>query len=351
MDRVYAIIMAGGRGERFWPLSTDPVPKPFLRLTADRTLIQQTVDRLQPLIPLERILVSIGEAHRQLAYDQLPELPRENFIVEPVGRDTAACIGFSALHVERREPDGTMLALPADHFVSDPAAFRRTLATGIRNLEGASGVVFGILPERPETGYGYILAEKPALAAEYWPVLRFVEKPDADTAKRYLASSNYFWNSGMFLWEIGRLLRLFRNHMPELHTALDRLRTLIGKPGTQAELLEAFSSLPRISIDYGIMEKASGLRLVPAEFAWDDIGNWRALERSLPADANNNIGIGPSCFLQTAGCITYSDAGAIAVFGLSDLVVVQARGRVLVCHKEKAADLKQLLAVLDSASR
>jgi mannose-1-phosphate guanylyltransferase len=196
MSSLYAVIMAGGRGERFWPLSTSTLPKPFIPLTGPSSLIQETVARIQPLIPLENILISIGTTHLDIAREQLPQLPAENFIVEPVGRDTSACLGFCALHIEKRDPAGIMLALPADHFVRDAEAFRRTIHTGLENLDSATGIIFGIKPEWAETGYGYILAEKSVTQASAWPVLRFIEKPDAKTAAQYLVAHNYFWNSG-----------------------------------------------------------------------------------------------------------------------------------------------------------
>ncbi|MBM3791571.1 MAG: mannose-1-phosphate guanylyltransferase, partial [Acidobacteria bacterium] len=293
--QVFAVVMAGGRGERFWPLSTEELPKPFIPLLGGRTLLQDTVERLQPLAPAERTLVSLGEHHLEVARRQLPGLPERNFIVEPVGRDTAACIGYCALHIERRDPEGAMLAVPADHYISDPEAFRETLAQGIRSLPGATGVVFGIAPERPETGYGYIQAEKPATPGQAWPVLRFVEKPDAETATRYVAAGNYFWNSGMFLWSNRILLELFREHMPGTYRGLDRLRGLLDRPEERDRRLAVFSAFERISIDYGIAEKASGLRLVPVGFVWDDVGNWSAIERALRTGDTDNTSLGPSC--------------------------------------------------------
>ncbi len=346
MPPLFAVIMAGGRGERFWPLSTSKLPKPFIPLLGSSSLLQDTVSRIQPIVPLERVLISIGAEHLEIARQQLPQIPGKNFIVEPMGRDTAACLGFCALHLEQRDPDGIMLALPADHFIGDSAAYLNTLRQGLENLEGATGVVFGISPTRAETGYGYILAEKPAIHADAWPVVRFVEKPDAPTATQYLASGNYFWNSGMFLWSNRTLLALFQKHMPETYDGLCRLRPLLGKIGSIAEISIVFSALPRISIDFGIMEKTSGLRLVPAQFIWDDIGNWASLERALPADAQGNVAQGNHVALESSGCTIYAQDDTIATFGVSDLVVVQAYGKVLVCSKDKAADLKRLVTAL-----
>ncbi len=346
MAALYAVVMAGGRGERFWPLSTTDLPKPFLPLLGPNSMLQDTVARLRPLVPIERILISIGSAHREIARRQLPEVPEENLIVEPVGRDTSACLGYCALHIERRHPEGVMLALPADHFIGNAEAYRNTLQIGIENLEGAGGVVFGIQPTRAETGYGYILAEKPAIRSDTWPVVRFIEKPDAPAAAKYFASGNYFWNSGMFLWKNQILLQLFAKYMPETYNGLCALRHLLARKDGGAEISKIFKSLPRISIDFGIMEKMSGLRLVPAQFSWDDIGNWASLERALHPDAWGNIAQGPHLALESSGCVIYAREGMVAAFGVSDLVVVQAYGKVLVCAKEKAGDLKRLLTAL-----
>jgi mannose-1-phosphate guanylyltransferase len=346
MPTLYAVIMAGGRGERFWPLSTSTLPKPFIPLLGKSTLLQETVSRIQRMTPLERILISIGAEHFEIARQQLPQIPEENFIVEPIGRDTAACLGFSALHIEQRDPEAVMLALPADHFIANADAYVQTVQKGLESLEGATGVVFGISPTRPETGYGYILAEKPVITADAWPVVRFIEKPDAPAAEQYLASGNYFWNSGMFLWSNQTLLSLFQKHLPETYQGLSRLRPLIGNAGAKAEINEVFAALPRISIDFGIMEKTSGLRLVPAQFAWDDIGNWASLERALPLDAQGNIAQGRHVALDSNGCILYAQTGTIATFGVSDLIVVEAYGKILVCSKDKAADLKKLVIAL-----
>lgn len=346
MAALYAVIMAGGRGERFWPLSTGSLTKPFIPLLGSSSLIQDTVARIEPLVPLERVLISIGPAHLEVARQQLPGIPAENFIVEPVGRDTSASIGYCALHIERRDPEGRMLALPADHYVSDPAGFRKTLELGCENLEGCSGIVFGIRPDRPETGYGYVLAEKPAVAAAAWPVVRFVEKPDAARAARFVASGDYFWNSGMFLWDNRILLGLFEKHMPDVYRILRRLSPLLGAADSGAEVNRLFAALPRVSIDFGIMEKTVGLRLIPAQFAWDDIGNWASLERALPADSMGNIVHGSHAVLDSRDCVVYARTGKVAVFGVSDLIVVEAYGKVLVCSKDKAAELKRLVTAL-----
>lgn len=343
---IYTVVMAGGRGERFWPLSTSKLPKPFLPLLGSTSLLQDTVSRMQPLVPLDQILISIGAEHEEIARQQLPQIPVDNFIVEPLGRDTAACLGFCALHLEQRDPEAIMLALPADHFIGNADAYLKTIQTGIKSLEGATGVVFGIRPTRAETGYGYILAEKPAIGTGAWPVVRFIEKPDAPAAEQYMASGNYFWNSGMFLWSNRTLLALFQKYLPETYRGLCELRPLLGQSANKTQLGEIFTSLPRISIDYGIMEKTSGLRLVPAQFIWDDIGNWASLERALASDNHGNIGQGHYVTLDSNGCILYAQSGTVAIFGVSDLVVVQAYGKVLVCSKDKAADLKRLVTAL-----
>jgi len=351
MADLYAVIMAGGRGERFWPLSTDILPKPFIPLLGSHSLIQDTVDRIRPIVPIEKIYISIGTTHHETAKQQLPQMPEENFIVEPVGRDTSACLGFCALHIEKRDPEGLMLALPADHFIRDAEAFRSSIQTGVRNLEDATGVVFGIPPERPETGYGYILVEKPATSSDFLPVVRFIEKPDAPTAAQYLSAGNYFWNSGMFLWRNKTLLYLLREYMPDLYGGLSKLRPLVGDKRSNREIAGIFSNLPRISIDFGIMEKTSGLRLIPANFGWDDIGTWASLGRALPVDADGNISRGLHVALESNNCIVYAQTGTVATFGVSDLIIVEAYGKVLVCSKDRASNLKKLVKKLGSQEK
>ena len=351
MASVYAVVMAGGRGERFWPLSEDARTKPFVPLLGARTLLQETVDRLAPLVPPERVLVAIGEGHNAIARAQLPELPADNFIVEPVGRDTSACLGYAALHLERLDAEAVMIALPADHFVGDPVAYRAALARGVEALESSAAVVFGVHPDRPEPGYGYVQAAANADRHAPRPVLRFVEKPNTATAAGYIASGDYYWNSGIFVWRNRTLLELFARHMPETYAGLNTLRPLVGRADAGEERLRTLSALTRVSIDFGILEKASGLVLVPVDFPWDDIGNWAALERALPLDAAGNAARAPYLALDSSGCVLYSDAGSIAAFGVSDLVIVQARGRVLVCPKERAAELKRMVAALEDAGK
>ena len=343
---LYAVIMAGGRGERFWPLSTDRLPKPFIPLLGNDSLLQTTVLRIQPLVPYERIMISIGAEHFEAARKQLPDIPRENFLVEPMGRDTSACLGFCALHLEQKDSDAVMLALPADHYVADGDAYLKTIRAGIENLEGSNGVIFGITPTRPETGYGYILTEKPEAGVRARPVVRFVEKPDAETAARWLDEGGYYWNSGMFLWNNQTLLGLFEKYMPETCALLDRLRPLIGRESAVEEIKTIFSMMPRISIDFGIMEKTDGLRLIPVDFGWDDIGSWAALCRALTPDDKGNIIQGRASVLDAENCVIYSQSETIAAFGVSDLVIVQAFGKVLVTTRDKAADLKKLVAAI-----
>ncbi|HSW40468.1 MAG TPA: mannose-1-phosphate guanylyltransferase [Acidobacteriota bacterium] len=346
-EKLYAVIMAGGRGERFWPLSTPTLPKPFIPLLGSSSLLQETAARIHCLIPVDRILISIGEEHAETAARQLPHIPESNFIVEPVGRDTAACLGFCALHIEQRDPDATMLALPSDHFIGDNRAYARAIAVGLEHLEGSTGIVFGIPPTRPETGYGYILVDNRDRQPAALNVIRFVEKPDAARAANYAASGDYFWNSGMFLWKSRTLLALFEQHMPETFEGLRKLRPLIGEKGSEEKIRALFSSLPRISIDFGIMEKTEGLKLVPARFPWDDIGGWASLERVIHPDAKGNIVQGHHVAVESNNCIIYSRSGTVATFGVSDLVVVEANGNVLVCSRDRAADLKKLVAALD----
>ena len=290
MQAVYAVVMAGGRGERFWPLSTSQLAKPFIPLLGPTTLIQDTVSRLHPLVPPERILISIGEAHHELARQQLPGIPDRELHCRTCRDATpppASAYAPSTWRSGIRTPS-CWLFLP-----TTSSASRTTIAELCRveltSLPGATGVVFGVRPVRPDTSYGYIRAQRPAPQSQAWPVIRFVEKPDAATAEQYFKSGDYFWNSGIFLWRNRTLLDLFQEHLPKSYQCLRELQALLRQRESPQEMLRVFASMERISVDFGIAEKTSGLRLVPVEFAWDDIGNWSALERALPADSHGNV--------------------------------------------------------------
>ncbi len=350
MEHVYVVIMAGGKGERFWPLSTPEEPKPFIKILGSETLIQQTVHRILPLVSVEHILVILGKEHLPLAREQLPQLPETNFIVEPVGRDTAPCIGLASLELEKRDPESIMIIIPADHYIPDQDKFLSTLTLAVEVArQGSYIVTLGIKPTRPETGYGYILAgnQKVTLQGrDVFQVQKFVEKPDFATAAKYLEEGSYYWNSGIFIWKNRTIQDLLSRYMPALWQGLDRIKASLGSPEEQEVLRREFNQFERISIDYGILEKAPDVLMIPTDFRWDDVGTWKALDRVLPLDENGNIIVGNHRGVETKGCIIYAKDIFISTFGISDLIIVSSQGKVLICHKDMAPDLKKLLQYL-----
>lgn len=347
MEHVYVVIMAGGRGERFWPLSKPEKPKPFIKILGSRTMIQQTVARILPWISPQQILVVLGKEHLPLAREQLPQIPLQNFIIEPIGRDTAPCIGLASLYVENRDPDSIMVVLAADHSIPDQDKFLQTLSVSVKAAQQESCIVtLGVKPTRPETGYGYILAgslKGTLLNQAVFEVKKFVEKPDLATAMKYLEEGCYYWNSGMFTWKTKVIQNLLNLYMPALWQGLERIKRYLGSPEEEEVLKQEFPHFEPISIDFGVLEKAPRVLVIPADFSWDDVGTWKALDRVLPADEHGNIVVGQHRGLDTKGCIIHAEDTLVVTFGISDLVIVSAQGKVLVCHKEVAPNLKKLL--------
>jgi mannose-1-phosphate guanylyltransferase len=342
---VYPVILAGGKGERFWPLSTPETPKPFLRFFSEKTLLQQTYDRARKLAPADHIFVVAGEQHASLCREQLPELRDSHLLLEPCGRDTAAAIGFASLALPE---DALMLVMPADHLIPDSSAFVETVqnAAGFISEHGGPGT-FGIQPLRPDTNYGYIQADSENLGRGEFVVhaaLKFTEKPSIDAANQFIRSGSYYWNSGIFLWRVSRIRQLLERHLPELWQGLQRLQ----KPQSREELAKNYALLPRISIDYGVLQKADNIIVFPSSFEWDDIGTWSSLLRILPLNADSNLVWGGHTGLDTTNCIIYAESHTIATAGIRDLVIVQRGNQTLICHKNYADRLKELLAKLPS---
>jgi mannose-1-phosphate guanylyltransferase len=330
------VILAGGKGERFWPLSTPEKPKPFLQFFAERSLLQQTLDRTLKLVPASQILLVVGQQHEKISREQLPELPYDRILLEPSGRDTSAAIGYASLQLPA---DSTMLVLPADHLIPDEEEFLQTMHSAVNFVQNHGGpCTFGVRPTRPETGYGYIQAEEDPTAPGIYPVKRFIEKPDSEKAEEYIRQTSYYWNSGMFLWKVSRIQELLRIHLPDLWAGLQRISS---EP-------KLYTELPRISIDYGVMQKADRVVVVPATFRWDDIGSWNSLPRMLETDADGNLIWGHNTAVETSNCILYAESHTMVTAGIRDLVVVQRGDHLLICHKDHANRLKELLAKLPS---
>lgn len=343
----YAIIMAGGKGERFWPLSRNNLPKQFLALTGGkRTLIQETFDRLLNSFNPQRILVVTGKDYLQLAQEQLPLLPTSNFLIEPVGRNTAPCIGLAALALVKKEPDACMMIFPADHLVKNEEIFQRCLERCL-NLaaEGELLLTIGITPTRPETGYGYIEKEEtqlPGIPPAY-PVKRFIEKPTREKAMQLLTTGKYYWNSGIFAWKASLILEKLQHHQPELYRGLMALEPSVGEVGEEQALEKLFPGLPNISIDYGVMEKEQDILVVEGSFYWDDLGSWAALAEHAPQDQYGKSVWGCHVSIDTKSCLVYGKNYLIATLGVKDLIIVESDGVIMICPKDRAQEVKTLV--------
>lgn len=351
LDHIYVVIMAGGKGERFWPLSTERVPKPFIRVIDNNSLIQLTVKRIGKILPMDRILIVLGRRHLDVAKGQLEGIPDENFIIEPEGRDTAPCIGFSAIHLSEKDKDAVMVTLPADQYVIDEDGFNRTLINAFEFAKrGEHMVTIGIKPSRPETGYGYIRAYEVFDSYRGFPcykVERFVEKPDFKTAEDYIRDGSYFWNSGIFIWRVRTVLKGLERHMPELFEGLMRIQDMI-RTGSQDGIEAVYKNLVRRSIDYGLMEKAGNVLMVKGEFTWDDIGTWQALLRVLKTDEKGNYIYGDVVSIDTEDSVIYSNSVSVGVIGASNLIVVVSGDGVLVCDRERSQDVREIPRALET---
>ncbi len=340
---VFAVVLAGGKGERFWPLSTEAQPKAFLRLVGSESLLQATVRRVRLLLPWAQIAVVVEKKHADLVREQLPELPAANLLLEPHGRDTAAAIGLASLHLERLDPEAIMIVLPADHYVPDGEAF----AAGVRRATELLAsypdwvVMFGIPPTRPETGYGYLEVGEPlAGPLSAFRVRRFLEKPDRRTAEHLAIDGYHYWNSGIFLWRNVTIQSLLARHMPEVWAGLCRIREAWG---VQEALLLEYSALKKQSVDYGVLERMDeGVAMVRADFAWDDLGTWDALARVLPVDDDGNVIVGEVQPLDTTQSVIVSTGPRVATVGLSEMIVVASKDGVLVCPKGRAQEVRRL---------
>lgn len=350
LDHGYAVILAGGRGERFWPLSTTRRPKQILSLLGDRTMLGMAVDRLNGLIPPERVLVLTNADLVEATVQSAPELPAANIIGEPVGRDTAAAVALACAIVQARDPKGVFCILTADHVMGDLDRFRQTLREGMDlAFDQDVLVTIGIKPTFPATGYGYIEAGDDVPhdgGLSFNRATRFVEKPDRETAQGYVDGGAYFWNSGMFIWSVGSLHASFAAHRPGLAKLIDALRPTVDSDKFAAALAAAFADLEKISIDYALMEKADNIVMAQGTFAWDDVGAWPALENHFPADEDGNVSVGSVETLDASGNIVMSRERLTAVIGVKDLVIVQAEGATLVCPKDRAQDIKQIVQAL-----
>lgn len=351
----YAVILAGGRGERFWPMSTSRRPKQLLSLVGDRPLLAQSVARLEGLIPPERILILTAADLVEATRNAVPELPPENVIGEPVGRDTAPAVALSCALVKHRDADAAFCILTADHIIGDLVQFRFTLQQGLTLAHEEDVLItIGIKPSFPSTGFGYIQSGADSRDREgvvFKDALRFVEKPDQATAEEYLLSGQYHWNSGMFIWSVKTLEENLRRHTEQLGPFLDAVADLLDRNEFQSGLAALFEPLQKISIDYAVMEKAERILMAEGSFSWSDVGSWPALAEHFDPDESENTLVGDAVVLDSARNIVVSGNRLTALLGVEELVVVQAEKATLICPRNRAQDIKQLVALVRAHPR
>lgn len=321
------------------------MPKQFLSLTDDgKTMIQLTVERILPLVAMEDIYISTNRSYRDLVRQQLPNIPEENILCEPVGRNTAPCIGLGAVHMEKKYGDAVMMVLPSDHLIKYTSIFVNTLSDACEVAEqGPNLVTLGIAPDSPETGYGYIkfLPDQPLGRA--FAVDRFVEKPNLETAKEYVASEQYLWNSGMFIWKVSTILDNLKAYLPETYEGLRRIEDAIGTQEQECVLEREFEAFQSESIDYGVMEKAKHIYILTGAFGWDDVGSWLAVGRIKQSNEFGNVVSGNVVTVNTKNTIIEGSDKLIAAVGLNDLVIVDTPDALLICEKDSAGDIKKVL--------
>ena len=349
-----AVIMAGGAGERFWPLSRRHRPKQLLHLASDRTMLEDSVSLIAPLTGRENVYIATGAEQAALVESSLPAFPPANILREPVGRDTAACLALALATLTRDGSDPTMAVLTADHCITPEERFQADCRAAFEQAECEDVLVtFGIKPSRPETGFGYIeLGEKMAQrdSSEIFEVRRFREKPDAQTANAFLEAGNFLWNSGMFVWRCSVLRQAMNDHAPHLARASEEMAAALGRPDASERLGRIFEGLPKVSIDFAVMEHARNVCCVRAQFDWDDVGTWTALARLHPSDPQGNVVLARAIMLDTAGSIICSGQGRedetaplVATLGVTDLVIVVSDDAVLVCHRDQVQRIKEVL--------
>ena len=352
---MYAVIMAGGKGARFWPRSRESKPKHLLDIVSDKTIIRETVDRISPMIPPEKILIVTGESHAQELIRQLPEIPRENIIIEPVGRNTAPCIGLAALHIRRKAPDAVMVVLPSDHLIADENQFRRILrAAAVMAQRGDYLVTVGIRPTGPETGYGYIEQgqEQAVIESEtVYDVLSVREKPDMNQARALLAQGGFLWNSGMFIWPVSAILTALQQWLPDLYSGLLQIEAALGSEREASVVAEVYQRVRSVSIDYGVMEKAQNTLVIPGDFGWSDVGSWDVLWEVSPHDEQGNAVRGQAIVIDSRNCLVHSPGKPVALVGVEDLLVVETADALLICKRGVSQDVRKVVDRLEREKR
>ena len=345
--RRYGVIMAGGGGTRFWPLSRQTTPKQMLNLSGNDLMINETIDRITDTVSKEDIFIVTNEKQvRKMNECVAGRVQPDHVLSEPSARNTAACIGYAAFEIIKKYGDGIMCIFPADHFIQNPIEFTRILEEAVQVAESQDKLVtIGIKPTFPSTGYGYIKFNKnqDVLAKQ---VLEFKEKPDFETAQAYVKSGNYVWNSGMFIWKASTILKNFERYLPKVYEYLLEIGDAMNTDDEKSTIEKIYPLIPSISIDYGIMERSSDVLVISSEFGWNDVGSWDMLDVLYDSDIDGNVIHGEQINIDTKNCISYSSGKLIATIGIDNLVIVETADAILVCNKDNVQDVKKIVELL-----
>ncbi|MDR3611462.1 MAG: mannose-1-phosphate guanylyltransferase [Ignavibacteriaceae bacterium] len=342
--KLHAVIMAGGIGSRFWPRSKEKSPKQLLRIFGDNTMIQDTVNRLQGLVDNENIYIITNKAQKAEIVYQLTDIPKENIIEEPFGRNTAACIGLASIIIEKKDKNGVTVILPADHIIKDKETFHSTLKNAAEFAYKSKGLVtIGVPPSRPETGYGYIQIDDDSASENIYKVLTFAEKPNYATAVRFVESGDFMWNSGMFIWRTDAILQEIKDYLPDLSDGLETIRKDIDTPDFEKTLFNVYGLLKSISIDYGIMEKSKKVFLIKGKFPWSDVGSWEEVYQLTEKNNDGNALNGNIYAEKTADSYIYSPDKFTAVIGVENLVIINTDDALLICRRDNCQDVKKIV--------
>jgi mannose-1-phosphate guanylyltransferase len=350
---MFAVIMAGGRGTRFWPRSREKNPKHLLDILSEKTIVRETVDRIKSLITPNNILVVTGKKHARALIKQLPEIPCRNIIIEPEGRNTAACIGLAALHIRKIVPDAIMIVLPSDHAIADSRKFIDVLDAAAKIAAQKDGLVtIGIKPSSVQTGFGYIekaISFQHIANEEVFRVKSIREKPDFQQAQAFIQNGNFYWNSGMFIWKASTILKEIARWLPDLYAGLMKINEALGSPDEAAIVPRVYKKLASISIDYGVMEKADNVFMLQGDFGWSDVGSWDALWEISAKDSKGNVltGGGKTILEDSERSLVYSSKKLVALVGIKDLIIVETKDALLICKKGSSQNVKKVIKALE----
>ncbi len=351
--KTYGVILAGGGGTRFWPLSRKELPKQLLNLTGKDLMVNETIDRLEGNVIKENIFVVTNSTQAELMlHATAGRVLPDHVLAEPAARNTAACIGYAAMEILQKYGDGVMCILPSDHYIKKTDVYRKVVADALRIAEETDALVtLGIQPTYPSTGYGYICHEEEKRADGSYTVRQFVEKPNLEKAREYLLSGEYLWNSGMFFWKASVIMKYFKELLPDIYACLEKIGAAMGTDDEQNVIQEIYPQIPKISIDYGIMEKASKVLALEGDFGWSDVGSWDALESLYEKDEYGNITYGEQVHIDTHDCIIYAKNKLVTTIGLDNVIVVETEDAVLVCDKNRAQEVKKIVEALQDCNK